>query len=108
MVKNQNEIINIIIEYLEVLKENGINITRAYLFGSHCTGNAHKDSDIDLAVISDSFSDKLEDMTLLKLLTEDVNLDICPHPYSIDDFQKASKGSFLVEEIINKGIPVKL
>jgi len=107
MAKNQDEVINVVKKYLDLIKANGIDVNKAYLFGSYSSGKAHKDSDIDIAIISENFTDKLEDMTRLKLLTEDIDLDICPHTYSLNDFENASTGSFLVEEIINKGILIE-
>jgi predicted nucleotidyltransferase len=42
---------------LEKLKENGIPVEAAYLFGSYAKGRAREWSDIDIAVISSNLSD---------------------------------------------------
>lgn len=41
--------------YLTTLEKQGISIKNAYLFGSWAKGTEHKDSDIDLAIISPAF-----------------------------------------------------
>jgi len=48
-----------IVEYFtEKLLESNLNVNKVVLFGSHYKGKPNKDSDIDLAVISDDFKKK--------------------------------------------------
>jgi len=48
-----------IIEYITGrLLESGLNVYKVVLFGSQYNGKPHKDSDIDIAVISDDFKAK--------------------------------------------------
>ncbi|GHT51279.1 hypothetical protein AGMMS49982_08290 [Bacteroidia bacterium] len=48
-----------VLNYLKsTLVANGINDTNIALFGSALTGTMHKDSDIDIIIISKSFEDK--------------------------------------------------
>ncbi|MDR3625581.1 MAG: nucleotidyltransferase domain-containing protein [Ignavibacteriaceae bacterium] len=48
-----------IVEYLtKRLLESDINVYKVVLFGSQNNGNPNKDSDLDLAVISDDFKNK--------------------------------------------------
>jgi len=109
MVKNRDVILDTTKRYLTELRQHGINITAAYLFGSYASGAAREDSDIDIAIISENFStDKLEDMVRLKLLTEAVDLDISPHPYLPIEVDRAQKGTFIHDEIIEKGILISL
>ncbi len=50
---------NKIVKFLtERLLEDGIKIDKVILFGSYYSGKPHKDSDIDIAVISNDFEDK--------------------------------------------------
>lgn len=49
------QIIEIIKEYIVRLKEEGITVTKAILYGSHVSGNARPDSDIDLIIVSPQF-----------------------------------------------------
>ncbi|MBZ4687349.1 MAG: polymerase beta domain protein region [Clostridiales bacterium] len=105
MARNRNEIIDTVKRYLDVLRENDINVSSAYLFGSHAAGNAGNDSDIDVAIITENLDGDMVDITVqLKLLTEKVDLDIWPHLYLREELEKAEEGSFLKEEILTKGI----
>ncbi|MGB9887140.1 MAG: nucleotidyltransferase domain-containing protein [Moorellales bacterium] len=49
------EIGALIKSYLQTLSSLGVEVSKAYLFGSHAKGNAREDSDIDLIVVSPSF-----------------------------------------------------
>lgn len=42
-------------EFVKELKRQKIKVTRVILYGSRVSGKAHKDSDIDVAVVSPSF-----------------------------------------------------
>lgn len=53
--------------YIKELRENGINVEQAVVFGSQVTGKADKWSDIDLILISPQF-DKLRDRNYINLL----------------------------------------
>lgn len=107
MARGQDELISTVLEYLELLEREAIRVFRAYLFGSYAAGRAGSDSDIDVAIVSDDLSgDRVKDMVRLKLLTEKVNLDIWPHPYSTAEYGSATEGSFLKEEVVGKGLRV--
>ncbi|ADG83704.1 nucleotidyltransferase domain-containing protein [Thermincola potens] len=102
MVKRNVEVT--INRYLAVLKARNIPIDKAILFGSYATGVADNDSDIDLALVSRNFGkDYFNEGVRLKLLTVDIDPDISPRPYSLDDYRKAKSGEFLFDEIIIKG-----
>ena len=49
------QIVEKIRNYLQRLKENGLEIKKAILFGSWSTDKAHKESDIDLILVSPLF-----------------------------------------------------
>ncbi len=38
--------------------------------------------------------------------TSNIDLDISPRPYSLDEYRKASRGQFLYDEILRGGRPV--
>lgn len=102
MVKNHVEII--IQEFIKALKEKNIRVEKAILFGSYAKGKASKNSDIDVAVISPDFGrDYLEEAVMLKEISEYVNLDISPRPYSLEEYKKGKRGQFIYDEIISKG-----
>jgi uncharacterized protein len=52
----QDAVLKTIKEFKEALESNNIHIERLILYGSHAAGMAREDSDIDLVVISPSFS----------------------------------------------------
>lgn len=48
-----------IIEYLAArLEDNGVRVSKIVVFGSQAGGETHKDSDIDLIIVSESFREK--------------------------------------------------
>ena len=55
---DQGAVLSTIREFRRELEAVGIQVERLILFGSHADGTAREDSDIDLIVISPSFSDK--------------------------------------------------
>ena len=61
-VESQEEVIEKVRKLLELLNSEGLNIITAYLYGSWADRTSHKDSDIDVAIISTDLSgDRLED-----------------------------------------------
>ena len=78
----------IVQKYKRVLKSSGIKLDRIVLFGSQIDGKAHKDSDIDVCVVSPQFGrDWMKEEIKLKDLAMNVDIRIEPHPYSVKDFQ---------------------
>ena len=53
---------------LRFAEDKNINISKIILFGSEAAGNAKKDSDIDLMLISKDFTDQTYTVRLNKLL----------------------------------------
>jgi uncharacterized protein len=54
----QDAVLKIIRQFKVALESFNVRVDQLILFGSHATGTAHEDSDIDLVVISQSFSNK--------------------------------------------------
>jgi predicted nucleotidyltransferase len=66
MGKRNDKIRLTIHDFLNRLNETGLRVEKAYLFGSQARGNAREWSDIDIAVISKSFSgNRFDDMMSL-------------------------------------------
>jgi predicted nucleotidyltransferase len=87
--------------YIKALRENQIAIWRLYLFGSHVTGRAHQESDIDLAVFLDFDEiDGFDEDVHLMSLTRTIDLRIEPHTFSRKDFENPDP---FVREIITTG-----
>jgi len=72
------------------------------LFGSFAKGTNHEDSDIDIAVISNDFTDTFEDGVQLMKLTMGIDLRIEPHAITTEEFDEI--GTPLIDEIIKTGI----
>ena len=100
----QKKIIEIVKKYVQKLKENNVDVFKVFLYGSQVLGTYNEYSDIDVAVISPNFGKNyLEECRLLMKLTRNVDLMISPQPYAVEEYEKASKGTFLWQEIIQKG-----
>ena len=102
MAKKQIEVS--IKKYMEALRSKNIRVKKAILYGYLAAGTGDEDSDIDLAIASlDLGRDRFNESVLLKKLTFEIDLDISPRPYSVEQYQKAKQGDFLFDEIIQKG-----
>ena len=99
-----NEIMQTIIKYVnEVSKHYKIEVI--ILFGSYAKGTNGEDSDIDIAVVSDNFTDDLQEERLnLMRLRRKIDLRIEPHPIRTGEFIKEE--DFFIKEIIRTGIKV--
>lgn len=87
--------------YIQLLRDNRVAIWRLYLFGSHASGRAHAESDIDLAVFWDKDDiEGFDEDILLMRLTREVDLGIEPHSFSRKDFENPDP---FVKEIISTG-----
>jgi uncharacterized protein len=74
-------------EFLGRLKETGIHIKQAYLFGSFARRAENKWSDIDVAVISADFGpDRIEERLRLMRLAAGIDSRIEPVPFRPEAF----------------------
>jgi len=89
-----------------LIKEEGLPIEQALLFGSHAKNKAHKHSDIDLCIISPKFQDNFEALQYLwqKRRDADVMYGLEPVGYSPEDF--AEDENPFVWEIKKTGIRI--
>ncbi len=93
-------VLNKINLYLDELSKNNIKVRKAILFGSYAKGNYNEWSDIDIAVVSDSFEgylfkDKEKNRGLYSRV--DLRLSILP-------LNSTSLNSFFIQsEIVKKG-----
>lgn len=87
--------------YGKLVKEK-VDIKHIYLYGSYAKGVYTPDSDIDIAVVGDGFSeDPIEDTLLLMKLRRKIDIRIEPRPFKTSDFNLSHP---LAREIINTGI----
>jgi len=90
--------------YIDELKKNGIHITKAYLYGSYATGEARKDSDIDIVVVSPQFKGiRFEDSFMIARYCRNVDLRISPLAYHPRNFKK---DYIIPHEAMTKGIRI--
>lgn len=93
--------------FAKQVEQAKIPVQKYIVFGSHAKGIAHKDSDIDVCVVSPSFHDSHWDsMITLTHLTNDSTIDIEAHPMSPRDLM--NKYDTLASEIRKYGIDVPL
>lgn len=87
--KDKKLIDKIVNKYIDKLGEKNIEIIGAYIFGSYAKGSATKWSDIDVAIITKYFiGDSFDFKYLLMKIARDVDSNIEPHPYLVDEFNK--------------------
>jgi len=97
------ELLDTIKIYIEKVGEQ-YRLDAVYLFGSYAKGTQNKDSDIDLAIISKDVNDRINDRINMMNMTWKINVDIEPHPYNTNEFNKDEY--MLVGEILRTGIPI--
>ena len=104
---SQTDVINIIRAYLLVLKQAGINIDKAYLYGSYARNEANAESDIDVLLVSSQF-DTDDDYILSKpwLFTKKVDFRI--EPISIGLKRFTTDDTLPIIEVVRQtGIEIK-
>ena len=107
MVTISKELLNIINNYvLELSKE--IKINKVILFGSYAKGTNNEDSDIDLAIFSDDFSnmERIEALKFLLLKASDLTIDLQPQPFTLADLE--DEDNWLAKEVEETGIELKV
>lgn len=86
------------------LEKAGIHVQRIILFGSYARGTQTDVSDIDLAVVSKSFSGtRFYDITRIVDVTTLPDSRIEIHPFRPEDFTEANPFAL---EILNTGVVV--
>lgn len=79
----------IVKNYVKKLEASNYPVSEAYLFGSYAKNQAHKDSDIDVAIISPKLCRNYEkNRSFLWLATIDIDLRIEPHGFTPKNFAK--------------------
>jgi|SRR6056297_4166202 len=97
--------LNIAIQYLKRLKENNINFSDAWLFGSYAKGLQQANSDIDLAIVLDDKEKSFDTEVKLMIIRRGEETLIEPHAFTKDEFDKNLP---IVNQIINNGERIKI
>ena len=83
-------------QFASVVRSEIDNKAIVLLFGSCAKNKVHNRSDIDIAVISETFGDNVaENFAKLTVLAYGVNAEIEPHPLSLDSWN--AKTPFISE-----------
>lgn len=99
------KVLKIARKYIEIVRESGIPVTKAYLYGSYAKKTENKNSDIDVCVISPSFGkDYLNENVKLRILTLKVDSKIEPVAFNPEDIN--DKFDSLASEIQKTGITI--
>lgn len=100
----QREIIEILKKYILVLKDEGILVNKAFLFGSYLNQTATDESDIDLMLVTENEND---DYLAGKIwsLTKRVNSRIEPFLVGSNRFY-SDKNSPLIELVKRTGLEI--
>ena len=97
-------IMDVVRRFLDRLREEGIRVDCAYLYGSYANGTEKKWSDIDVAVISPDIShDSFEERVRLLKLSSTIDSRLEPMPFADDTFVDENP---LAWEIKRKGISI--
>jgi len=92
-------------QYVNYLEDNDFPVQKAYLFGSYARGDFHKESDIDIAIISKKFiTDWNDNENYLWQIRRKINPYIEPVGFAPKNFTMADP---LVYEIKKDGIRIK-
>lgn len=104
----KRQIEKIVRKFIKALKQEGIFVDRAILYGSYAKGNPRPDSDIDVAIISKDFGkDRLAEGMQLFRVAGKVDSRLEPVPISIQAFKKDTWVP-LIYEIRENGIEVAI
>jgi hypothetical protein len=103
---SQAEVITLVKSYLNALKQAGIPVEMAFLYGSYARNEANTDSDIDLLLVSSVF-DTTDDYILASpwLYTMQIDPRIEPYSVGLKKFQ-TDHVSPLLEIVRKEGIRI--
>jgi len=80
--------LKIVRKFVKRLRQEGIAVDRAILYGSFAAGKERRDSDIDVAIVSRDFGkDRIEEGMALYRIAGKVDSRLEPVPVSVDAFE---------------------
>ena len=105
---SQIDVINIIHTYIQVLKQAGIVLDKAFLYGSYARNEASEDSDIDIMLVSRMF-DTDDDYLLSKPWIYSSKVDPRIEPISIGLLRfNSDDASPIIELVRQTGIEIQV
>ena len=106
MADKHNEIINTVKMIIRVLKNSDYRVKKTYLYGSYAKGNYHRDSDIDILIVSDDFTgNRFRDSLKLMRICQKIDSRVELMPYRTSDFKDSDP---LVVEVKATGKEIKI
>ena len=102
----QDAVLKTVREFKKALESINIRVDQLILFGSHSVGTAREDSDIDVVVISPSFSDKSY-WERIDILTEAIYKVFAPIEASAFTPEEWKTGKSLIVYYSKDGVFVK-
>ncbi len=104
---DRKEAISKVSEYVRILNESGLQIDKAFLFGSAARNEEHEESDIDVMLVSRRFDDSSDDHAfgLIWRLTRKVDNRIEPFAVGLSRFDNDDI-SPLLQIVRKEGIPI--
>jgi hypothetical protein len=105
----EKKVLDIVRFFEERLKDGGLSVARLIVFGSQATGKANKESDIDIAIISDDFEGKdIFERARMTREAEVLTIRTCRVPLDIITLSTTeyAKGGSPVVELIKQGTVV--
>lgn len=103
----EKEIIKTVERFVRKVRKCNIRIERVILYGSMVSGKAHKDSDIDVAIVSPDFGkNRYREGVKLFTIAQEVDPRIEPVPLSVHAYENDTWLP-LIYEIRTKGIDLK-
>jgi predicted nucleotidyltransferase len=102
----QEEVIQLLKKYIEILRTEGISVSKAFLYGSYGENSSTEDSDIDVMLVSDGF-DESDDKLVGKVwrLTSKINFRIEPVLVATSSYED-SENSPLIAKVKDSGIQI--
>ena len=101
--KVDSGIIAIAEKYADEVKRH-YHVDEVILFGSFAKGGQHKDSDIDIAVVSDDIVNASSERLNLMRYRRNIDLRIEPHLVSTVDYRRVENP--FIAEIVKTGIRI--
>lgn len=102
----KKEILNKLRRFKKLIEKKGVPVSKMLLYGSYARGDAHRDSDIDVCVVSRAFGkDRLEEGFFLFRQAPHIDPRIEPVPFSLKDY-RMNRVSPLLHQIRKEGVEV--
>jgi len=102
----QDTVLDTVRQFKNALESSGVRVERMILYGSHANGTAREDSDIDVVVVSPSFSGKSY-WERIDLLTEAIYRVLAPIEASAFTPEEWESDKSLMVDFARNGVRVQ-